>query len=105
MPAKVEGKYDRRTDYDIWRGLGIRLGQEEDWPWKTLEEAYDYRLTPLGYNLSDFVSKKGGWDSPTTEFRKWEKTGFGTPTGKVELYATVFEKLGYDPLPRFEEPP
>ena len=30
--------------------------------------------------------------------------GFPTPTGKVELYSTKLEKLGYDPLPYFKEP-
>jgi len=30
--------------------------------------------------------------------------GFGTATGKVELYSTALEKLGYDPLPVFREP-
>ena len=30
--------------------------------------------------------------------------GFGTTTGKVELYSTTFEKLGYDPLPQYREP-
>jgi len=32
---------------------------------------------------------------------------FNTPTGKIELYATAFEKLGFDPLPNYvphEEP-
>ena len=28
-----------------------------------------------------------------------------TPTGKVELYSTIFEGCGLDPLPYFEEPP
>jgi hypothetical protein len=28
-----------------------------------------------------------------------------TPTGKVELYSTILEKLGYDPLPSYEKPP
>ncbi len=60
LPATVQGQYDRRNDYDLWRGLGIRLRQEEYWPWETLEQAYDYRLAPLGYTLKDFVGKKGG---------------------------------------------
>ena len=30
--------------------------------------------------------------------------GFATPTGKAELYSTIFEQLDYDPLPRHEEP-
>jgi anaerobic selenocysteine-containing dehydrogenase len=33
------------------------------------------------------------------------KPGFNTPTGKVELHATVYEACGLDPLPYFEEPP
>lgn len=106
MPSSVEGQYHRKRDYDLWRELGIRLGQEEYWPWKTLEEAYDYRLAPLGYTLKGFMDKKekGGFDIPPTLYKKYEKTGFGTPTRKVELYSTVLEELGYDPLPRYEEP-
>jgi len=38
-------------------------------------------------------------------YRKYEDGGFKTPTGKIELYATRFEALGYDPLPYYEEPP
>ena len=34
----------------------------------------------------------------------YEKTGFATPTGKVELSSTILKKLGYDPLPKYEEP-
>jgi anaerobic selenocysteine-containing dehydrogenase len=105
FPAVVEGEYDRRRDYDLWRGLGIRLGQEDHWPWETLEEAYDYRLTPLGYTLNEFVTKKGGYDSARAGYQKYEKMGFATPTGKVELYSTILERLGYDALPKYEEPP
>ncbi|NTW28966.1 MAG: molybdopterin-dependent oxidoreductase [Coriobacteriia bacterium] len=31
--------------------------------------------------------------------------GFLTPTGRVELYSTMFEQFGDDPLPYFSEPP
>jgi len=106
LPAVKEGEYERRTDFEFWRGLGIRLGQEKYWPWKTLEEAYGYRLAPLGYStLRDFVAKTGGHASVGAGYRKHEKVGFATPTGKLELYSTILEKLGYDPLPRYYEPP
>ena len=29
----------------------------------------------------------------------------GTPSGKVEIYSSIFEKLGLDPLPGYKEPP
>lgn len=105
MPPRVEGKWDRRTDYEFFRGLGIRLGQEEFWPWKTLEEAYSYRLAPAGYTFEEFMIKMGGADyRPIKEKKYLERGGFGTPTGKAELYSTILEKLGYDPLPKYQEP-
>ena len=30
--------------------------------------------------------------------------GFNTPTGRVELYSTMFRQFGEDPLPYYEEP-
>lgn len=41
---------------------------------------------------------------PPPRNKKYEEGGFGTPTGKFELYSTILDTLGYDPLPHFEEP-
>lgn len=38
-------------------------------------------------------------------YEKYKERGFSTPTGKVELYSTVLEKWGYDPLPEYRELP
>jgi len=104
LPATVDGQWDRKTDYEFFRGLGIRLGQEKHWPWETAEEAMSYRLSPMGYDVASFIKETGGRLTPKREEKKYERIGFGTPTGKVELYSTIFEKIGYDPLPRYEEP-
>ena len=105
VSPKADGQYDRRTDYDLWRGLGIRLGQEEFWPWLSLKEVLTYRLEPFGFgSFREFMEKTGGIIRPPKEEKKYEKIGFGTPTGKVELYSTILEKLGYDPLPKYYEP-
>lgn len=104
LPSRVEGEYDRRIDFDFYRELGVRLGQKEYWPFKTLEEAYDYRLSPQKMTLKEFMSKKSGYDAAPGGYKRYEQMGFGTPTGKVELASTVLEKLGYDPLPQYEEP-
>jgi len=101
LPNIVPGQYEHYRDFDIWRELGIRLGQEPNWPWKTLEEALDYRLKPLNYTLKTFPRIIV---RPLIE-KKYEKQGFATNTGKVELYSTVLEMLGYDPLPKHLVPP
>lgn len=103
VPHIVLGEYDRRRDYDLWRGLGIRLGQGKYWPWETLEDSINYRLSPIGLTLETaprvYTKKR--------EFEKYKRNnyGFGTPTGKIEFYSTILEKQGYDPLPKHVEPP
>jgi anaerobic selenocysteine-containing dehydrogenase len=99
----MNGEYDRKTDYEILRELGMRLGQDGKWPWKDLEEVYDYMLEPMGLSFKEFMDRDG-FHFPPDKYRKHETIGFATATGKVELYSTVLEKLGYDPLPKYEEP-
>ncbi len=89
LPSTVPGKYDRKTDYEIFRGLGLRLGQGDFWLWENLEEVFNYQLQPLGLDFNEFMDR-GGYYFPPPQFKKYEKIGFGTPTGKVELYSTIF---------------
>jgi anaerobic selenocysteine-containing dehydrogenase len=103
LPASIPGEYDHRDDFYIWRGLGIRMGQEQYWPHKSLEEVYDAMLKPTGLTHKEFVHQIR-CEKKTKTFKEYErKGGFATPTGKAELYSTIFEKLGYDPLPRYVE--
>ena len=103
MPKTLKGQYDRRDDYDIWRELGLGLGQRDDWPWETLEDLYDFRLNPIELTFREFMSK-GGYLSAPKENQRYKKEGFATSTGKIELYSKTLEDLGYDPLPQYYEP-
>lgn len=100
----VEAPGECMHDWSFWRELGVRMGQAKDWPWKTMEEFYDYRLAPAGTTWQAFATKTRV-SAPELAFKKYEETGFGTPTGKVELYSTILKELGYDPLPSWIEPP
>ena len=73
-------------------------------PWETIEEFYDYRLAGTGLSWDEF-SKTYDIHFGPVEFRKYEKTGFATPSGKVELKSSVLEDLGFDPLPYFRDDP
>jgi anaerobic selenocysteine-containing dehydrogenase len=107
---------DRRSDFEFYRGLGVRLGQKQYWR-QSLEQEWDYCLEPLLEELNlksseEFAVKKRFWSPPAVE-KRYEQIdpetgkprGFATPTGKVELHSTILEKLGYDPLPGYTEPP
>ena len=100
-PKAMEPLYQRRDDYQFWRELGIRLGQEEYWPWKTVEEVCDYRFAPLGVTFSE-VLRHGGL-KPEKAFRKYEGQGFGTPSGKVEILSSILARFGLEPLPVYRE--
>jgi anaerobic selenocysteine-containing dehydrogenase len=99
----IEPLFERRDDYQFWRELGIRVGQKKYWPWKTVEEVCDYRLKPLGFTFEEML-KRGGLKG-ASEYQKYKSKGFGTPSGKVEIYSSIFEKLGLEPLPNYKEPP
>jgi len=90
-----------RSDHEIISELGKRMGQE-GWG-DTTEADLDFILEPSGMNWRQ--AREKGYLKGEMEYRKYEKKGFSTPTGKVELYSTVFEEWGYDPLPRYREIP
>jgi thiosulfate reductase/polysulfide reductase chain A len=64
----------------------------------------NYRLKPTGLSFRDVVSRCAVFPD-SLDLQPWRKTGFPTPSGKIELYSSILEKLGYDPLPYYEEPP
>ncbi|ULK98517.1 molybdopterin-dependent oxidoreductase [Bradyrhizobium sp. I71] len=91
-----------RDEFHFWRELAVRMGQGNHWPWETQREYFDWRLEKTGMNFDEFMAA-GGVNAPETEYKKYENTGFATPTGKFELYSTIMEEFGYDPLPRWVE--
>ena len=105
LPAVVPGEYDRRDEYQFWRGLGTRLGQTDHWPWDDSEEMLDYRFEGLDVGFGEFARSRTRQVLNPPRYRQYEKLGFATPTNKVEFYSTLLEKLGYDPLPDYQEEP
>ncbi|RLC94391.1 MAG: hypothetical protein DRI39_03035 [Chloroflexi bacterium] len=95
---------ERRDIYEFFRGLALAVGQEEHWPWKTLEEVSEHRLKPTGISFREAVDRCVLFPD-TFDMQPWKQTGFPTPSGKVELYSSILEYLDYDPLPFYEEPP
>ena len=98
---KCEQVGECRQDEVIMTELARRLGLphcEED-PY----DVYDGLLAPLGMTFRELAAH--GPVRVPMKYRKYEENGFATPTGKIELYSTRLEELGYDPLPYYEEPP
>jgi anaerobic selenocysteine-containing dehydrogenase len=93
---------ERRSDWEFIISLGRKLGYEEYFP--TLEQFANDGLAPMGITWDDLKKKPHGVEVPV-EYYKYKQMGFGTPTGKFEMYSTMMEEWGYDPLPAHVEPP
>jgi thiosulfate reductase / polysulfide reductase chain A len=90
-----------RQDEWMMDELSKRLnlpGSEE-----SLEDIMDCQLHPLGITFQDL--KRQGFVYPPHQYKKYEKDGFRTPSKKVELYCKSLERMGYEPLPTYKEPP
>ncbi len=90
-----------RPDEDILWDLaqGMNLPGSEESPMDILNS----RLSGLGLTFEDLKNRGYVFQAPEYGLRR--KNGFRTPSGKVELYSRSMERMGYDPLPFFREPP
>ena len=101
-----EGKSDLELSYE----LGNRLNPEFWAKWPTLMD-YIEELRFHG-TLSFEEAKEKVCIQRGHEYRKYEKgllrgdgqPGFNTPTGRIELWSTMFQQFGDDPLPYYDEP-
>ena len=100
----VEPPEQASSSFEFWRDLAHRMGFGQHFPWETLEEILDHRLSPMGKTFAEFEQQEY-FRFHDAEFRKYRKTGFATPSGKVELYSSILDKLGFDPLPYHREGP
>ena len=103
-PAAVEPYYERRTDYDVFRELGIRLGQGEAWPEETLQEAFAAQLVRTGMEW-DYYCACGIYFQPPAYGKHLiagpdgAPQGFATTTGKIELASEFLPQVGGTRLP------
>ncbi|MCL5961402.1 MAG: molybdopterin-dependent oxidoreductase [Chloroflexi bacterium] len=94
-----EARNERWMDFEIIKRMGLETPKE----FSNSEEYNDYAVKGLGITFNDLKERRY-FDTPI-RYKKYEENGFNTPTKKIELYSTVFEEFGYDPLPYYAENP
>jgi anaerobic selenocysteine-containing dehydrogenase len=105
----VEPPGEAKSDAWIFNEIGKRVAPKY-W-FKDVKTLLDYELRKGNITWDKFSENIiSGCFGPDQQYYKyktdyWRKGGgFPTPTGKMELYSTVLENMGYDPLPYFKEP-
>ncbi len=77
---------------------------EQSYPFRNAEEWLNFVLEPGHITLDDLRRNQIIYGSPAVTYKKYEKTGFNTPSGKVECYSERFKSAGGQALPVFEYP-
>jgi len=94
-----ECKSDEEIFVELARRMKLPCGTEP------VEAVLDAQLKAGGLAMTFTELKQRGSVTVPFKYRKYEDGGFKTPTGKIELYSTRLEDMGYAPLPTYEEPP
>lgn len=101
---------DCKSDMELGWELGHRLQPEF---WSQYEDFTDFIEK---FRLASSMSLQEAREQVCVQrghtYRKYEKgllrsdgkPGFNTPTGRIELWSTMFQQFGDDPLPYYEEP-
>ncbi|MBN2239629.1 MAG: molybdopterin-dependent oxidoreductase [Dehalococcoidales bacterium] len=89
---------------------------DPEFRWNDIYELFDEILEPSGMNFKELQEK--GWSippegDPSAPYKRFEKgllrqdgqPGFNTQSGKIEIYSTLREDWGLEPIPHYEEPP
>jgi anaerobic selenocysteine-containing dehydrogenase len=83
-------------DQMIWVALARSMGFGEYFPWKTCADGINELLGGLGITRDDLISGGGIHEYESRRFKKYEETGFRTPSGKVEIHPELLRNLGGD---------
>lgn len=101
----VHAPHAQKPNWWIARQLALRLGLGAYYPWTTIEEYLDYRLTKAGLSF-DTLKKQGiihGEKQPVF-FDEGAEASFPTASRKIDFYSTTLREAGFDPVPKFTRP-
>jgi anaerobic selenocysteine-containing dehydrogenase len=102
LPPAGEARNDTEIAVGIVAELRRRGLIERDlMPWRSHEEFLALQLEGTSITIEEL--RERGFVAIPYEYRDYERTGFRTPTGLLELYATRLERHGLAPLPTWEE--
>lgn len=90
-----------RSDWEILAGLAEKLGLSELFG-GTEEDLANLILKPAKMTFKELRERVGGV-AGTMKYKEYEQSDFPTQSGKVEIYSSILEGWGYDPLPTYRE--
>jgi anaerobic selenocysteine-containing dehydrogenase len=106
QPA-IEPLGESRSDADIIFDLAKRIAPDDALMKQGYEASIDWILKPANLTVAQLKKHPGVValkNVTMPPYQKYEKSGFDTPSGKMEFASTVLKEAGLDPLPHYREP-
>ena len=105
QPA-VRPQWESRPDTDIIFDLAKRMVPDDPLMAQGYEACIDWMLEPAKLTIEELKKHPAGYAVEVTmpPYRKYEKNGFSTPSGKMEFTSTILAETGQDALPAYREP-
>ncbi len=98
---------ESRSDLDIITELAKRLTPEDQLLTRGYEVCANWIMEPSGLTVEELKRHPSGFFPENIKmppYKKYEKAGFPTPSGKMEFTSNVLREAGFDPLPEYKEP-
>ena len=103
----IEPLWESRSDADVIFDLAKRIAPDDNLMQKGYVANVDWILEPTGLTVEKLKKYPAGYAVKNIEkppYRKYEKSGFPTPSGKMEFASSIMEEANLDALPTFREP-
>jgi len=100
----IEPLHESWSEWKLVTELGKKPGIGDMFPWQSEEELVAFELGPTGLTFEQLLN-----DKPEGVYFKDKIYGMGegglpTVSRKFEIYSSVLEEIGFDPLPAYLEP-
>jgi anaerobic selenocysteine-containing dehydrogenase/thioredoxin reductase len=97
-----ECRDDREVAIEIAKEMGMDVT-----PWETVKDYLNWRLKYQEVTYDELCEKPECRIVLPRRYQRYRESTppFSTASGKVELYSSVLEAMGQDPLPVYHEPP
>ncbi|MDP2718544.1 MAG: molybdopterin-dependent oxidoreductase [Dehalococcoidia bacterium] len=100
----IDPLWESKADWWVWSELGHKMGYGEYFPWKTDEEVVEHLFSKSVITTKQLKANPGGAYFGEKVYKVYEQTGFGTESGKIEIFSAGLERFGFPGLPTHIEP-
>jgi anaerobic selenocysteine-containing dehydrogenase len=106
VPALKESK----TFFNITKELANKIGggMEQFFAFKRVDDYLEDRIANIGGLVNagglEYLKQHGVWYDPTSrpDYGSFTKSGFNTPSGKIEVFSSQLAEYGFNPMPSYE---